>query len=132
MKQRLKKIDRIIKVQKHLHKSAELRLANLQQQERELKNAQEEMIQTMGDKDALHGIFTDVLAKRLKVLASEEVQTQARIVEQRAVTVECALQVKRTEKVSDRMKKDASREREKKDLIATLEAMIQKSSTSLP
>jgi len=132
MKERLKKVDRIIKVQRHLHRSAELRLANLQRQEGELKSAQEELMRTMSDTDALHGLFVDVMAKRLKALAVEEAQTQTAIVEQRAIAVEKALQVKRTEKVFARMKEDHRRVQEKKDLAAILEAMVQKSSTSLP
>ncbi|WP_243374093.1 hypothetical protein [Microvirga solisilvae] len=132
MKQRLKKFDRIIKVQKHLHKNAELHLANLQRQESELKTAQEELLQTMSDRDVLHGLFTDVMAKRLKTLALEEVRTQGEIVVQKAVTMEKAMQVKRTEKVFGRIKEDTRRGQEKKDLAAILETMIQKSSTSLP
>lgn len=132
MKQRLKKVDRIIRVQKHLHRNAELQLANLQRQERELKTAQEELMQTMSDTDALHGLFVDIMAKRLKTLAVEEARTQTAIVEQRAITVEKALQVKRTEKVYARMKDESRRVQEKMDLAAILEAMIQKSGTSLP
>lgn len=132
MKQRLKKIDRIVKVQRHLHKNAELHLSNLQRREGELKVAQEELIQTMSDRDALHGLFVDILAKRLKTLALEEVKTQAAIVDQRAVTIERALQVKRTEKVFSRMSDESRRTQEKKDLNTILEAMVQKSSTSLP
>lgn len=132
MKQRLKKIDRIIKVQKHLHKNAELQLAHLQRQESELRATQHELIQTMSETDALHGLFVDVMAKRLKALALEETQVQAAIVTQKTITIEKALQVKRTEKVHGRMKDDVRRDQEKKDLVSVLEAMIQKSSTSLP
>lgn len=132
MKQRLKKIDRLIKVQQHLHRSAELRLANLHRQESELKAAQEETLQTMGDSDVLHGLFVDILAKRLKTLSLEERRTQAAIIEQKAVTVEKALQVKRTEKVYSRLKEDERRSEEKKGLIVIIESMAQKDSTSLP
>lgn len=132
MKQRLKKIDRLIKVQQHLHRSAELKLANLHRQESELKAAQEETLQTMGDSDVLHGLFIDILAKRLKTLSLEERRTQAAIIEQKAVTVEKALQVKRTEKVYSRLKEDERRSEEKKGLIVILESMAQKDSTSLP
>jgi hypothetical protein len=132
MKQRLKKIDRLIKVQQHIHKSAELRLANLHRQEEELKVAQEELLQTMGEADALHGLFVDVIAKRLKSLALEEAQAQAAIVEQKALTIEKALQVKRSEKMFSRLTQEARQEQEKKDLISTLEMMAQKPGASLP
>lgn len=132
MKQRLKKIDRLIKVQQHLHRSAELKLANLHRQESELKMAQEELLQTMSDRDVLHGLFVDALAKKLKALTLEESRTQGAIVEQKALTVEKALQVKRTEKVFSRLKEDSRRSEEKKTLIAILESMARKGSTSLP
>jgi hypothetical protein len=132
MKQRLKKIHRLIKVQQHLHKSAELKLADLHRQESELKAAQEETLQTMGDSDVLHGLFVDILAKRLKTLSLEESRTQASIIEQKALTVEKALQVKRAEKVYSRLKEDNRRDEEKKGLIAILESMARKDSTSLP
>jgi len=132
MKQRLKKIDRLIKVQQHLQKNAELQLANLQRKERELQTAQEELLETMGESDALHGLFVDVIAKRLKALALEETRTQAAIIDQKVVTVERALQVKRTEKVSSRLKDEARRGQEKKDLISILETIAQKECTSLP
>jgi hypothetical protein len=132
MKQQLKKIDRLIKVQQHLHKNAELRLANLQRQESELRAAQEEMLRTMSDSDVLHGLFVDVMANRLKALAIEESRAQAAIVEQKAVTVEKALQVKRTEKVFSGLKQDSRRLEEKRDLVAILETVAQKDRASLP
>jgi len=132
MKQRLKKIDRLIKVQQHLQRNAELQLANLQRRESELKAAQEELLETMGETDVLHGLFVDVIAKRLKALALEEARTQTAITGQKVVAVEKALQVKRTEKVCSRLKDEARRGQEKKDLISILETIAQKECTSLP
>ena len=132
MKQRLKKINRLIKVQQHLHRSEELRLANLQRHEAELKSAQEEVLQTMSDDDVLHGLFVDVLSKKLKNLAQEETRTQAAIVTQKAVTFDKAMQVKRTEKMFSKLKVENRRVEEKKDLMAILEAITTKSGTSLP
>jgi hypothetical protein len=132
MNQRLKKIDRLIKVQQHLHRNEELKLADLQRQEVELKFAQEELLQTMSDSNTLHGLFVDLLSKRLKALSIEESRTKGAIVEQKALTVEKALQVKRTEKVFSRLKQDSRRAEEKKDLNAVLETIAQKDSASLP
>jgi hypothetical protein len=132
VKQRLKKINRLIKVQQHLHQSEELRLANLQRHEAELKSAQEEVLQTMSDDDVLHGLFVDVLSKKLKSLAQEETRTQAALVTQKAVTFDKAMQVKRTEKMFSKLKVESRRVEEKKDLMAILEAITTKSGTSLP
>jgi len=132
MKERLKKIDRLIKVQRHLHRSAEIRLANLQRREDELKAAQEDLLRTMGDADVLHGLFVDVIAKRMRMLALEETKTHAAIIDQKAVATEKALQVKRGEKLFSRLEEEVRRDQEKTDLIAVLEAMIGRTSTSLP
>jgi predicted TIM-barrel fold metal-dependent hydrolase len=132
LKQRLKKIDRIIKVQQHLHKSAELKLANLQREEIALKTEQEDILQAMSGSDVLHGLFVDVMAKKLKALALEESRTQAAIIEQRTLTVEKALQVKRSEKMFSRLKESGRKEEEKRGLAAILETMAGKGSTSLP
>lgn len=132
MRQRLKKISRIIKVQQHLHKNAEIRLVELQRREEELKTSQEELIQTMGDRDVLHGLFTDVLAKRLKALAVEERQTQAAIVAQKYVALEKAMQVKRTEKLFSKLEGVNRKEEGKKDLLSILETISRKGNTSLP
>jgi hypothetical protein len=132
VKQRLKNIDRLIKVQQHLHKSAELQLVSLQRKEREIKVAQEELLQTMGDSDVLHGLFVDVIAKRLKALALEETRTHSAIISQKAVAVEKALKVKRSERVFSRLKEENRQAQEKKDLITILEALAQKGRTSLP
>jgi len=131
MKQRIRKIDRLIKVQQHLHKNAEIQLASLQRKEDELKTTQEDLLRSMDDSGALHGLLVDVVAKRLKMLALEETRTRAAVTEQRAVTIEKALQVKRSEKVFSRLKEDVRQEQEKKDLAAILELMVQKEGTSL-
>lgn len=132
MKQRLKKIDRLIKVQQHLHRKAELDLVALQRKEGELKAAQEDLLQTMGESDALHGLFVNVLAKRLKDLSLEEARTQAEIVGQKSLTLERALQVKRSERMHSRVKEDIRRVQEKVELAEILEGMARKEHTSLP
>ncbi|MPR12688.1 hypothetical protein [Microvirga tunisiensis] len=60
MRQRIRKFDRILKVQQHLQKEAELKLGNLDRQASELRIAQETLIQTMNDHETLHGLFVDV------------------------------------------------------------------------
>lgn len=132
MQQRLKKIDRIIKVQEHLHRAAELKLADLQRKAHDLRTAQQELIHTMSDDAALHGLFVDGIARRLKALALEEARIRSAIAAQQAVTVEAALQVRRSERISSRLNEDVRHFQEKKDLAAILEAAALKGCTSLP
>jgi len=132
MKQRIRKIDRILKVQQHLQKEAELKLANLEREATELKVAQETLIRTMNDHETLHGLFVDVAAKRLQRLASQASAVATAKVAQKAVTVDRAMQAKRTEKMLTGLKDQGRREAEKKDLSSILEMLAKGKSASFP
>jgi hypothetical protein len=132
MRQRIRKIDRILKVQQHLQKAAELKLGNLEREASELKVAQETLIQTMNDHETLHGLFVDVAAKRLQGLASQASAVEKAKVVQKAVTIDKAMQAKRTEKMLSGLKDQERREIEKKDLASILELLAKGESASFP
>ncbi|QRM30159.1 hypothetical protein [Microvirga sp. VF16] len=132
MKQRIRKIDRILKVQQHLQKEAELKLANLEREASELKVAQETLIQTMNDHETLHGLFVDVAAKRLQGLASQASAVEKAKAVQKVVTLDKAMQSKRTEKMLSGLKDQDRREVEKKDLASILETLAKGKSASFP
>jgi hypothetical protein len=132
MRQRIRKIDRIFKVQQHLQKEAELKLGNLEREASELKVAQETLIQTMNDHETLHGLFVDVAAKRLQGLASQASAVDRAKVAQKAVTIDKAMQAKRTEKMLSGLKDQERRETEKKDLASILELLAKGASASFP
>jgi hypothetical protein len=132
MRQRIRKIDRILKVQQHLQKEAELKLGNLEREASELKVAQEMLIQTMNDHETLHGLFVDVAAKRLQGLASQASVVEKAKVAQKAVTIDKAMQAKRTEKMLSGLKVQERRETEKKDLASILELLAKGASASFP
>jgi hypothetical protein len=132
MRQRIRKIDRILKVQQHLQKEAELKLGKIEQEASELKVAQETLIQTMNDHETLHGLFVDVAAKRLQGLASQASVVEKAKVAQKAVTIDKAMQAKRTEKVLSGLKDQDRRETEKKDLASILELLAKGESASFP
>jgi hypothetical protein len=132
MRQRIRKIDRILKVQQHLQKEAELKLGKLEREASELKVAQETLIQTMNDHETLHGLFVDVSAKRLQALASEASAVERAKVAQKAVTIDKAIQAKRTEKMLSGLKDQERRETEKKDLASILELLAKGESASFP
>jgi hypothetical protein len=132
MRQRIRKIDRILKVQQHLQKEAELKLGNLEREASELKVAQETLIQTMNDHETLHGLFVDVAAKRLQGLASQASAVEKAKVVQKAVTIDKAMQAKRTEKMLSGLKDQERREIEKRDLASILELLAKGESASFP
>jgi non-ribosomal peptide synthetase component F len=132
MKQRIRKINRILKVQQHLQKEAELKLINLEREASELRLAQETLIQTMNDHETLHGLFVDVAAKRLQRLASQATIVETTKVAQKAVTIDKAMQAKRTEKMLSGLMDQERREIEKKDLASILETLAKGRSASFP
>jgi lipopolysaccharide biosynthesis regulator YciM len=132
MKQRIRKIDRILKVQQHLQREAELKLANLERDANGLKAAQETIIQTMNDHETLHGLFVDVAAKRLQTLASQASAVEKAKVVQKSVALDRAMQAKRVEKMLSGLKDQERRETEKKDLASILEILSKGKSASFP
>ncbi len=132
MKQRVRKIERILKVQQHLQREAELRLSKLERESHEIRNAQEILIHTMNDHETLHGLFVDVAAKRLQVLSAQASRVDTAKTAQKAVTFDRAMQAKRTEKMLSGLKDDERQQTEKKDLVAILESLAGRDGTSFP
>lgn len=132
MQQKIRKIGRILKVQQHLQREAELKLANLERKVLDLKTAQETLIQTMNDHETLHGLFVDVAAKRLQNLAAQTSQVEKAKTAQKAVTFERAMQAKRTDKLLSTLKDEGRRLAEKKDLASILETLAKDDSASFP
>jgi len=132
MKERIRKIGRILKVQQHLHREAELRLANLEREVLELRSTQETVIQSMNDHETLHGLFVDVAAKRLQALAAQEGRVEKSKAVQKKATFERAMQVKQTEKMLDGLNEERRIAEDKKSLASILETIAQKGSASFP
>lgn len=132
MKQRIRKIDRILKVQEHLKQEAELRVSLLEREAAELRVAQETIIQSMNDHETLHGLFVDVAARRLQALSTQESHVEKAKVRQKAVALDRAMQAKRTEKMLTNLKGQDRRETEKKDLASILETLARGRGASFP
>jgi hypothetical protein len=132
MKQRIRKMNRILKVQDRLKQEAELKVSLLEKEVTELRTAQEAIIHSMNDHDTLHGLFVDVAAKRLQALSTQEGHVEKAKVAQKAVALEKAMQAKRTEKMLTNLKHQSRRETEKKDLATILETLAKGRSASFP
>jgi hypothetical protein len=132
MKQRIKKMNRILKVQERLKQEAELKVSLLEKEAAELRTAQEEIIHSMNDHHTLHGLFVDVAAKRLQALSMQEGHVEKAKVAQKAVALDKAMQAMRTEKMLTNLKGQDRREMERKDLASILEALAKGSGASFP
>jgi len=123
MKDRLKKIQRVVAVQQRLHQLAELRLAALKREGAEIQLGQEDLVGALNKDDAFHGLFVDAMARRLRVLAREaERVARAREAQHERVLHE-AMRLKRTERMAeivDRAHKAGERRRGFQDLLESI------------
>src|SRR6187397_2587451 len=118
MDDRLRKMKRIQDVQARLHQVAEQNLIRLQREQRELKQAQVDIV--------------DAMAGRLNRLAVEsEKVTRAEIAQERRVREE-ALRLKRAERMSGRLDLVARRNLEKLGFRDLLEGIGHDKDASLP
>jgi uncharacterized coiled-coil protein SlyX len=128
---RLRKARRIMAVQAQLHRLAEWRLAALVREEGELDASQQQLIGTLNEDAALHGLFVDAMARRLRALARETDRVKAAQEEQSRRLLEEAMRLKRAERMADRIGKEERRAGEKRDLQRLLEGIV-KGDASLP
>ncbi|MFC4173656.1 hypothetical protein ACFOYU_16595 [Microvirga sp. GCM10011540] len=132
MDKRLRKTERLLKVQEQLQKMAEWKLADLSRQAAELRNAQETLIQTLNDDEVLHGLFVESRARRLQTLAGEANQVDEAQEAQKKVVLERSMQVKRTERMVETFAEEHRRASEKKDYLMLLDSLASKNDASLP
>jgi hypothetical protein len=129
---RARKAARLVKVQARLHDLAESRLAKLVREGAELRKAEEELLGTMNADGVLHGLFVDVLARRLKSLAKEAERNGAEQVAQQAKVLEEAMRLKRTERLAEEAAREQRLTDERKSFQALLDAVAVKRDASLP
>lgn len=100
---RSKKIARIISVQQKLHKQAQVELTLLEQESEALSLEQRATIAALNDDQNFQGLFTDVMARRLKILAASADMNEAHQSLQRERILERGLDLKRSEKLQVRI-----------------------------
>lgn len=121
MKARAKKARRLLRGQKRLYLIEHWRMADLQRRHAQLEEAQQEIIEALSENQALHGLFIDAAAHRLRSLAKEaesvarEEHLQAKRLLKRAVQVRCA------ERLSASLEREARRERRQRELMDIIE-----------
>jgi hypothetical protein len=121
MSTRAGKAHRILEVQRQLHRIEEWKLSDLQHRLAELERSQQELIGSLNGESALHDLFIDALARRLRKVAEETSRTgqardaQAGRVAERAAQVTCA------ERLSERRDRQDAREEDKAQLLDMLE-----------
>jgi hypothetical protein len=125
MRDRRRKIQRILQVQRQLHEVAEWKLAELSRRGMEIDAAKVSLIEALNEDDALQGLFIDTVAKRLTRLSGEADDVSAAKTAQAAQVLAEARRVKTTERLSGRLERETRRHQEKLDFRVLLDAFAQ-------
>ncbi len=123
MRNRLKKIERVLAVQEQLHRLAQWKMAALDREKAENARGQAGLLSALNDDSLLQGLFIEAMTRRLKALSreAERLERARRVVEEHLS--EQALKLKRTERMTDRVRREHQTGRDKRvfqDLLETL------------
>ena len=123
MRERLKKVERIMSVQAKLHRLAEAKLAALDREQDAVDKDSASLVDALNRDDPLHGIFVEAMAKRLKALAREADRLKHEQAAQSRRLTEAGLLLRRTERMTDKVRREYLKELGKRgfgDFLDTL------------
>lgn len=132
MADRLKKIERVLAVQEQMHRLAQWRIAAVEREKAEVAQGEASLLSALNDDNQLHGLFVEAMTRRLAVLAreAERLERLRRTMEEQLS--EEALQLKRTERMTDRVRREHERGRDKRLFQDLLETLAKARKASLP
>lgn len=132
MQSRAKKIQRIVKAQAQLKLAEEWRLRGLQGRLAEIEAGERELLASLGTDNALHGLFLDATARRLRSVAEDAARTTEQRDQQSRQLLASATRLKSAERLSEAAEREAERDVEKKDLLDLIEQLVVRPDASLP
>jgi uncharacterized coiled-coil protein SlyX len=124
MSGRTDKVHRILAVQRQLHRIEEWKIADLHRQLEELGAAQRGVIGALNEHDALQGLFLDAMARRLRALADEEVNTRRERDAQQRVLAEQGTRVACLERLANALDQERFRASAKTELMDIVERHV--------
>ncbi len=132
MADRLKKIERVLAVQEQMHRLAQWRIAGVEREKAEIAEGEASLLSALNDDNQLHGLFVEAMTRRLSVLAreAERLERLRRTMEQQLS--EEALQLKLTERMTDRVRREHAHGRDKRLFQDLLETLAKARKASLP
>lgn len=122
MKDRLKKIERVVEVQHQLKRLTEWKLALIRRDQEGLRKAQEQLIGRLNDTSALHGLFVGSMARSLSRLSQEEEVLRESEKALQDKMVDDSMRLKRTERLAQNMAREADAIDEKESLERIIES----------
>lgn len=130
MQERRRKIERILQVQRQMHQIAEWKLARLQRRGIELGEAQIDLIRSLNEDSAFHGLFLDSMAHRLSRLSGEAEAVSREQARQAERVLAEARRVTTTERLSRKVDREQKQAAEKLRFRTVLEAFISRGGAS--
>ena len=131
MRERMRKVKRLVTVQADLHRLAEWKLAGLVREGQELKAAQEDLLAALNEHETFHGLFVASMAGRLRRLAGDADRVESAQGLQSRRVVEEAMRLKRTERVAGDLGRKLRRDDEKRAFRELLDGLTDRDA-SLP
>lgn len=132
MDQRLKKVERILIVQRRLHQIAEWKLAGIDRERAELQSGRESLVEALNQDRQIHGLFVEAMARRLKALAIETDRVNRERALQEKRLLEEGLRLKRTERMTEKVKRELVKSLWKRGFDDLLDTLGRKDGASLP
>lgn len=120
---RMKKIERVLAVQKQMHRLAEWNVAALERRRAELEAGQGELVGALNDDAKLQGLFIDALARRLAALARETDKVNEAHRQMARRLTEAGLKLKRTERMSAKLRREEEAALGKRDFADLLDLL---------
>jgi hypothetical protein len=131
MKDRARAAERIVNVQKQLHRIEEIKYAQIQQKLAQAETDQLELTRALSEDEALHGLFVDMTVRRLIALRQEAARLGVELEEQAKALIEHGGRLKNAERLRDDLGVEVRRVDERKELERILEVTLIRGDASL-
>jgi hypothetical protein len=131
MKDRARGAQRILEVQRQLHRTEELKFAQLQQQLAKVEQDQLELTHALSEDGALHSLFIDVTVRRLIALRQEASRLARDKTERARSLIAHAGRLRNAERLADGLKLDLRRAGERRELEEVLDVSLARGDASL-
>jgi hypothetical protein len=132
LSKRLRKVERILAVQEKLHRLAEWKLARIEEKQAGLSSERQSLVDALNGDDRLQGLFVEAMAKRLAVLARETDRVNHEREEQVRLLFAEALRLGRTERMTEKLRRQHGEELWKRSFRDILESVGRKRDASFP
>lgn len=132
IEQRVRKSRRLLAVQQDLQRIEEERIASLKRRQAELSTLQEEAIGALSSDEALQGVFTPVIVKRLQSLGEEKLRIDAEMERRLQILRAAATRTKYAEKLARGYEQQRAKTVSEKELMDVIERALRIDDASLP